>query len=97
MLLAHFGGLRTHSEFNYSSIFVHFYNDNLMTKPSGDCRKFAFFHLEAEYFWHIRIHLINNIISYEISSVTQRDNFSIKNLNKLNKLRIQNSQFRTEL
>jgi len=42
-------------------------------RPSGDCRKFAFFHLEAEYFWHIRIHLVNNIISYEISIVTQRD------------------------
>ena len=78
MLLFHCGGLRTLSELNYSSIFVHLYIDNLMLRPSGDCRKFAFCHLEAEYFWHIRIHLINNIISYEISIVTQRDSFSIK-------------------
>jgi len=30
MLLAHCGGLGTLSELNYTSIFVHFYIDNLM-------------------------------------------------------------------
>ena len=34
-------------------------------RPSGDCRKFAFFHLEAEYFWHIRIHG-SSIISFHM-------------------------------
>ena len=80
----------------FSIICTYFYK-KFVKKENCNCINCKKIQLEALYFWHIRIHRVDELISINFKVQISLNNTEIINTRNLNKVRIQNSQSAFEL